>query len=105
MEKTITEIVARLDFLQPLIIGYIGGSVALIVTITIALYQWARGISERTDGLFEQISNDAINETNVIMELNRNIGILTEKLNTESKLREQQKADQEKLCDERHKND
>jgi len=37
------------------------------------------------------------------MDLNKNIGILTEKLNTESKLREQQKEDQEKLCDERHK--
>ena len=103
MQKEIIEIIARLDLLQLVVFGYIGGSVALFVTVAIALYQWASGISKRTDGLFEQASKDTINEINIIMDLNKNIGILTEKLNTESKLREQQKEDQEKLCDERHK--
>lgn len=103
MEQDIIKIVARLDFIQPLIIGYIGGSVAVFISVAIALYQWASGISKRTDGLFEQISKDTINEINTIMDLNKNIGMLTEKLNTESRLREQQKEDQEKLCDERHK--
>jgi hypothetical protein len=105
MEKTITEIVARLDFLQPLIIGYIGGSVALIVTITGALYKWGSGVNKRIDELFEQISGDSLKAIRMIDDINSNLGILTTKLNAEHEMREQQKEAQEKLCDERHRND
>jgi hypothetical protein len=105
MQKEIIEIVARLDIIQPLVISFIIGSLAFYGSLAFAIYQWEKHNSGRTDAIFQKVSEDSIKEMNMLLDISENLGALTERLNAEKELREKHEIDQEKLCDERHKDD